>query len=145
MLFSFPQYVGSLHGTRSAHMCEGESVSTSLLFMYLCTSSSIVPRFPAQVSSKLSALRSLESRLKEIQAYMTLVSEGKLPINHEIMYQLQDVFNLLPNLNIHELVKAFSGERSVLLQELSWRWMLGTAWEARSWMRKMLRGGCVGQ
>lgn len=62
------------------------------------------------MSGKLSALRSLESRLKEIQAYMTFVSEGKLPINHDIMYQLQDVFNLLPNLNIHELVKAFSGE-----------------------------------
>lgn len=62
------------------------------------------------MSGKLSALRSLESRLKEIQSYMTLVSEGKLPINHEIMYQLQDVFNLLPNLNVHELVRAFSGE-----------------------------------
>ncbi|GAQ81772.1 26S proteasome subunit RPN8 [Klebsormidium nitens] len=69
---------------------------------------STVSTLATEVGSKLSALRSLESRLKEIQAYMTLVSEGKLPINHEIMYQLQDVFNLLPNLNIHELVKAFS-------------------------------------
>eukprot|EP00243_Klebsormidium_subtile_P003692 TRINITY_DN17280_c0_g1_i1.p1 TRINITY_DN17280_c0_g1~~TRINITY_DN17280_c0_g1_i1.p1 ORF type:complete len:305 (-),score=83.05 TRINITY_DN17280_c0_g1_i1:299-1213(-) len=69
---------------------------------------STVSTLATEVGSKLSALRSLESRLKEIQGYMTLVSEGKLPINHEIMYQLQDVFNLLPNLNIHELVKAFS-------------------------------------
>ncbi|XP_016402112.1 26S proteasome non-ATPase regulatory subunit 7-like, partial [Sinocyclocheilus rhinocerous] len=32
---------------------------------------------------------------------------GKLPINHQIIYQLQDVFNLLPDVNLQEFVKAF--------------------------------------
>nr|GEV54708.1 26S proteasome non-ATPase regulatory subunit 7 homolog A [Tanacetum cinerariifolium] len=45
---------------------------------------------------------------KEIRSYLDLVIEGKLPLNHEILYHLQDIFNLLPNLNVAELVKAFA-------------------------------------
>ena len=33
---------------------------------------------------------------------------GKLPINHIILYQLQDIFNLLPNLNLEEFTRAFA-------------------------------------
>lgn len=32
--------------------------------------------------------------------------DGKLPVNNQISYNLQDIFNLLPNLNIEELVKS---------------------------------------
>ena len=31
---------------------------------------------------------------------------GKLPINHQIIYQLQDVFNLLPDVNFTSFVKS---------------------------------------
>lgn len=61
-----------------------------------------------EVTSKLTALKGLDARLKEIRSYLQLVVDGKLPLNHEILYHLQDVFNLLPNLNVTELVKAFS-------------------------------------
>jgi 26S proteasome regulatory subunit N8 len=61
-----------------------------------------------EVGGKLVALKGLEARLKEIHAYLELVVEGRLPLNHEILYHLQDVFNLLPNLNVHELVKSFA-------------------------------------
>ncbi|KAH7288330.1 hypothetical protein KP509_31G022000 [Ceratopteris richardii] len=61
-----------------------------------------------EVSGKLTALKGLESRLKEIQSYLDYVIQGKLPLNHEILYHLQDVFNLLPNLNVNELVKSFA-------------------------------------
>ncbi|GJZ77642.1 26S proteasome non-ATPase regulatory subunit 7 homolog A [Tanacetum coccineum] len=61
------------------------------------------------VSGKLEALKGLDARLKEIRSYLDLVIEGKLPLNHEILYHLQDIFNLLPNLNVAELVKAFAG------------------------------------
>lgn len=110
------------------------------------------------------ALKGLEARLKEIHAYLELVVDGRLPLNHEILYHLQvssyqlvgtlnvfncsillsdmgndslhkvricsvfedtvakelllysiqDVFNLLPNLNVHELVKSFAGEFQIL-------------------------------
>ncbi|KAL2652542.1 hypothetical protein R1flu_020670 [Riccia fluitans] len=67
-----------------------------------------VSTLATDVGGKLVALKGLEARLKEIQAYLDYVVEGKLPINHEILYHLQDVFNLLPNLNVQELVKSFA-------------------------------------
>merc|ERR1712054_458952 len=41
-------------------------------------------------------------------AYLQHVLAGRAPINHQIIYRLQDIFNLLPNLNVEELVKAFA-------------------------------------
>ncbi|XP_039070374.1 26S proteasome non-ATPase regulatory subunit 7 homolog B-like isoform X3 [Hibiscus syriacus] len=61
-----------------------------------------------EVTGKLTALKGLDARLREICAYLDLVIDEKLPLNHEILYHLQDVFNLLPNLNINELIKAFA-------------------------------------
>lgn len=42
-----------------------------------------------QVTGKLAALKGLDARLKEIRSYLDLVIEGKLPLNHEILYHLQ--------------------------------------------------------
>ncbi|KAL2939812.1 26S proteasome non-ATPase regulatory subunit 7-like protein A [Bienertia sinuspersici] len=61
-----------------------------------------------KVTGKLAALKGLDARLREIRSYLELVIDGKLPLNHEILYHLQDVFNLLPNLSVPELVKAFA-------------------------------------
>tara|TARA_B110001452_G_scaffold266311_1_gene272857 strand:+ start:2058 stop:3203 length:1146 start_codon:yes stop_codon:yes gene_type:complete len=61
-----------------------------------------------QVTQKLGALKGLASRLKEVDAYLQNVLSGRLPVNHQIIYGLQDVFNLLPNTNVDELVKAFA-------------------------------------
>ncbi|KAK3422594.1 hypothetical protein EUGRSUZ_G03035 [Eucalyptus grandis] len=61
-----------------------------------------------EVTGKLTALKGLDARLKEIRSYLDLVVDKKLPLNHEILYHLQDVFNLLPNLNVNELIKAFA-------------------------------------
>eukprot|EP00245_Coleochaete_scutata_P002325 TRINITY_DN13033_c0_g1_i1.p1 TRINITY_DN13033_c0_g1~~TRINITY_DN13033_c0_g1_i1.p1 ORF type:complete len:307 (-),score=72.90 TRINITY_DN13033_c0_g1_i1:395-1315(-) len=69
---------------------------------------STISTLTTEVAGKLSALKGLESRLKEIRSYMDLVVAGTLPVNHEIMYHLQDVFNLLPNLNFQDLVKSFA-------------------------------------
>ncbi|CAL4974290.1 unnamed protein product [Urochloa decumbens] len=60
------------------------------------------------LATELAALKGLDARLREIRSYLDLVIEGKLPLNHEILYHLQDVFNLLPNLNVNELIKAFA-------------------------------------
>ncbi|GJS57121.1 26S proteasome non-ATPase regulatory subunit 7 homolog A [Tanacetum coccineum] len=84
-----------------------------------------------EVSGKLEALKGLDARLKEIRSYLDLVIEGKLPLNHFIQIfniifielkvlqdgqvgvlgngSKRDIFNLLPNLNVAELVKAFAG------------------------------------
>jgi 26S proteasome regulatory subunit N8 len=61
-----------------------------------------------QLSAKLRSLKSLISHLQEMHTYLTSVCEGKMPINHQILGQLQDIFNLAPNLNIEELFKSFT-------------------------------------
>jgi len=61
-----------------------------------------------QVAQKLASLKGLGARLQEVDAYLQNVLSGRMPVNHRIIYQLQDVFNLLPNLNVEELVKAFA-------------------------------------
>lgn len=37
---------------------------------------------------------------------MDKVIKGELPINHQIIYHLQDIFNLLPEISMPEFVKA---------------------------------------
>ena len=39
----------------------------------------------------------------------------KLPVKHDIMYQLQDIFNMLPNLNVDELVKSFAAQTNDMM------------------------------
>lgn len=41
-------------------------------------------------------------RLRDIGAYLQKVLDGQLPVNHAILGNLQDVFNLLPNLSTPE-------------------------------------------
>lgn len=69
---------------------------------------STVSNLSSEVSHMASGLRALKSRLSEVQEYLNLVLEGRLPVNHDIMYHLQDVFNLLPNLSVEELLRSFA-------------------------------------
>ena len=61
-----------------------------------------------RVTQKLGALKGLAARLSEVDGYLQNVLAGRLPVNHQIIYALQDIFNLLPNLNVDEMVKAFA-------------------------------------
>ena len=67
-----------------------------------------VSTLATRVGEKMQSLKGLEKRLKEVKKYMELVVDGVLPLNHEILGHLQDVFNLLPNLNLEQYVKAFA-------------------------------------
>jgi 26S proteasome regulatory subunit N8 len=69
-----------------------------------------VSTLSTQVKEKARALRGLETRLKEIKKYMELVLDDKLPVNQEILGELQNAFNGLPNLNLESYVKAFAVE-----------------------------------
>jgi 26S proteasome regulatory subunit N8 len=59
-----------------------------------------------QIKQKVAGLTGLLGRLTEIKIYLEKVVSGKLPINNQITYNLQNIFNLLPNLNVEELVKS---------------------------------------
>lgn len=61
-----------------------------------------------RVSQQLLSLRGLQSRLLEIKSYLEAVVRGELQVNHQIIYNLQDIFNLLPDLDKTETAKSFS-------------------------------------
>jgi len=61
-----------------------------------------------QVGSRVNAMKGLHSRLQDMQTYLENVLAEKLPVNHQIIAHMQDVFNLLPNLSLDSMVKAFS-------------------------------------
>jgi 26S proteasome regulatory subunit N8 len=52
-----------------------------------------------RITSQLQSLQGLHLRLRDIQQYLQKVLNGTLPVNHAILGNLQDVFNLLPNLS----------------------------------------------
>ena len=52
-----------------------------------------------RITSQLQSLQGLHLRLRDIGQYLQKVQDKKLPINHAILGNLQDVFNLLPNLS----------------------------------------------
>jgi len=61
-----------------------------------------------RISGQLLSLHGLQTHLEGIRDYLQKVAAKKLPINHQILYQLQDIFNLLPNLSLEEFTKAFA-------------------------------------
>lgn len=51
-----------------------------------------------RITNQLESLQGLHLRLQDIGKYLQKVLDGDLPVNHAILANLQDVFNLLPNL-----------------------------------------------
>ncbi|KAL2116661.1 hypothetical protein VTJ04DRAFT_8829 [Mycothermus thermophilus] len=52
-----------------------------------------------RLTNQLQSLQGLHLRLRDIANYLQKVLDGQLPVNHAILGNLQDVFNLLPNLS----------------------------------------------
>ena len=53
----------------------------------------------SSIFQKIQALKGLEDKIQEIVEYLRDVKEDKLPANNKIMFLLQEIVNLLPNLN----------------------------------------------
>ncbi len=86
------------------HLLRDISSSSSAPSSSLLTTQSLSTR----VTSQLNALRGLHARLLEIGEYLTSVRKSKLPINHQVVYHLQEIVGLLPQLGGDvELGKAF--------------------------------------
>ncbi|KAL7554770.1 hypothetical protein ACHAWF_018329 [Thalassiosira exigua] len=58
------------------------------------------------VKAKLSGLSTLTEKLVEMKDYLTAVAEGRMKANAEIIANMQAIVNLLPNLNVEELVRS---------------------------------------
>merc|ERR1712045_756390 len=59
-----------------------------------------------RITNQLLGLKGLGIKLEEMRKYLQQVIDGKLPLNQQITYQLQDIFNLLPNLTNPDFVKS---------------------------------------
>ena len=74
-----------------------------------------VSSLSTQVEEMVTGLTGLKTRLLEVQEYLRAVVEGKMPVNNEIIKNLQDIFSLLPNLNVEEVVGAFANETNDMM------------------------------
>ncbi len=54
-----------------------------------------------------------------MKSYLDKVNTGELPMNHEITYQLQDIFNLLPDVTNPCFVRSLQANRIFLIFSLS--------------------------
>ncbi|KAE9990847.1 Pof6 interactor protein 1 [Venturia inaequalis] len=70
-----------------------------------------------RITSQLQSLQGLHLRLRDIGQYLQKVIDGDLPVNHAILGNLQDVFNLLPNLSTPK--PSLGGTQSVSAQNNS--------------------------
>jgi 26S proteasome regulatory subunit N8 len=65
-----------------------------------------VSSLASQIKQKMSSLGGLKEKLSEMGTYLQNVLDGKLPLNNQIIYNMQTIFNLLPNLNVDELLRS---------------------------------------
>lgn len=65
-----------------------------------------------RITSQLQSLQGLHHRLRDIGQYLQKVLNGELPVNHAILGNLQDVFNLLPNLSTPTTAPQINGATS---------------------------------
>jgi len=61
-----------------------------------------------KVSAKVNSLKGLHKRLQLTNRYLDNVIKGVMVPNQQIIYQLQDILNLIPDLKESQKVKAFS-------------------------------------
>ena len=71
-----------------------------------------------KITNKLDSLRALQQQLSSIESYLKSVQIGKLPRNATILYRLQEIFNLLPDVHSPEARKALTvanNEQSMMI------------------------------
>lgn len=68
-----------------------------------------VSTLTTKIEHKVSSLKNLSNRVQEIDRYLQNVFDGKLPSAHpKIVYLLQEIYNLSPNLQVEQLQKSFA-------------------------------------
>ena len=74
------------------------------------------------INDKEQSLRALIKKLNDIKTYLINVISGKIPVNAQIIYNIQEIFNLLPNFDTESLIKAMSIQtnNNYLVLYLSW-------------------------
>jgi len=105
-----------LHVNSTVGAFEAEEVGVEHLLRDIKNASAST--LAVRVGDKISALKGLAVRLGEISKYLQSVVTGNLPMNQEIIYQLQEIFNLLPDQDSDELVRSFAMETNDMMLAL---------------------------
>jgi len=71
-----------------------------------------------QISNKILSLKALIERLSEISNYLELVLNKSYPMNGQIISNLQEIVNLLPNLSGEKTVRSFSVMTNEMMQTI---------------------------
>lgn len=71
-----------------------------------------------QISNKVLSLKALIERLSEISNYLELVLNKTYPTNTQIISNLQEIVNLLPNLSGEKTVRSFSVMTNEMMQTI---------------------------
>ncbi|KAI0056429.1 Mov34-domain-containing protein [Artomyces pyxidatus] len=95
-----------LHAPSAIEAEEAEEIGVEHLLRDIKDSTTTT--LATRVSEQLASLRGLESRLSDIQKYLVDVAAGRMPVNHQIVYHLQDALNLLPDLSDPSLTTSFA-------------------------------------
>ena len=61
-----------------------------------------------EVYNKVVSLKALTRKIAHLKEYLTRVAAGELEPDADILYNVQDIFNLLPNLKVEELVRGLA-------------------------------------
>ena len=71
---------------------------------------------------KIMSFKALIKRLNEIKEYLKKVLDEKIPTNPQIIYNIQEIFNHLPNFETENVIKAMSIQtnNNYLVLYLSW-------------------------
>ena len=74
------------------------------------------------INDKEQSLKALIKKLIDIKAYLAKVIAGKIPANSQVIYNIQEIFNLLPNFDNEAIIKAMSIQtnNNYLVLYLSW-------------------------
>lgn len=60
------------------------------------------------INQKILSLRGLASKLGQILNYLDKIEDGSTKINNQIIYNLQEILNLIPRITDEEKLKAFN-------------------------------------
>jgi len=95
-----------LHAPSAIEAEEAEEIGVEHLLRDIKDSTTTT--LATRVAEQLASLRGLESRLGDVQRYLSDIAGGAMPLNHAIAYHLQDALNLLPDLRDPALTGAFA-------------------------------------
>ncbi|KAH9048669.1 hypothetical protein EDB83DRAFT_2317412 [Lactarius deliciosus] len=95
-----------LHAPSAIEAEEAEEIGVEHLLRDIKDSTTTT--LATRVSEQLASLRGLAARLSDVQRYLVDVAQGSTPVNHQVVYLLQDAFNLLPDLADPALTTGFS-------------------------------------